>query len=192
MGPSTGLKPLAWAKHEAPVAVWVLAASKECGPKARKRRATTLEKETDIVIRSLTGEDRAALLAMYEEFEPKGAADGLPPAHHPEVWLDRVANGPNLIALVQDRIVGHAILCPEGASGELAVFVHQGFRNRGIGRRLLAALIQEADRMGLERVWGTTEPDNIAMIRLTGEMGFQPSERERNIFWTRTHSSSKS
>ncbi len=150
-----------------------------------------VEKETGIVIRPLMAEDRAALLAMYEGFEPKGAADGLPPAHHPEVWLNRVANSPNLIALVQDRIVGHAILCPEGTSGELAVFVHQDYRSRGVGRRLLTALIQEAERMGLERVWGTTEPDNIAMIRLTGEMGFQPSERERNIFWTRTHSTSK-
>lgn len=150
-----------------------------------------VDRETDVVIRPLTAGDRPALVAMYESFEPKGSADGLPPAHHPEVWLDRVANSPNLIALVQGRIVGHAILCPEGTSGELAVFVHQDYRNRGIGRRLLTALIGEADRMGLDRVWGTTEPDNVAMIRLTGEMGFHASERERNIFWTRTPSRSK-
>jgi GNAT superfamily N-acetyltransferase len=156
--------------------------------KSRKGRnvAAVVAKETGILIRPLTIEDRTALLAMYEEFEPKGAADGLPPAHHPEIWLDRVADSPNLIALVDDRIVGHAILCPEGTSGELAVFVHQNYRNQGIGRRLLTGMMEEAGRRGLQRVWGTTEPDNIGMIRLTGEMGFEPSARERNVFWVRT------
>ncbi len=154
--------------------------------------AAVVEEETGILIRSPSGEDRAALLAMYEGFEPKGAADGLPPAHHVGDWLDRVANSPNRVALVQDRIVGHAILCPEEANGELAVFVHQDYRNRGIGRRLIAELIKEAGRMGLQRVWGTTEPDNIAMIRLTGEMGFEQNQRESNVFWARPKSGSKS
>ena len=116
--------------------------------------------------------DRAGLVAMYESFEPKGAALGLPPRTNPERWLDGISAFPNFAVLVEGRIVGQAVVCPEGDSAEVAVFVHQDHRSRGLGKVLLASLIEEARRMGLRRVWGTTSLENVPMLRLAHALGF--------------------
>jgi acetyltransferase len=66
--------------------------------------------------------------------------------------------------------------------GEVAVFVHQDFRSCGLGRQLLEALIREARRMGLRRVWGMTELDNVPMLRLARSLGFVTAEDPREFF----------
>ena len=113
---------------------------------------------------------------MYLDFEPKGAFLGLPPRKEPQAWLDRLANWPNFVVLVEERIVGHSVLCWQGDLGEVAVFVHQDYRGTGLGKRLLTEVINEARRRGLRRVWGTTETDNIPMLRLAFSLGFSPGE----------------
>lgn len=73
--------------------------------------------------------DRTALERMYDAFEPKRAAQGLPPRSPPEVrrWLDRVlASGQHLVVEVEGRLLGHVMLIPmEGDAVELANFLHQ-------------------------------------------------------------------
>lgn len=121
----------------------------------------------------LAGErDRAALLAFYAEFEPRPASLGLPPRARADNWLASLAAAPNFLAERDGKLVGHAVLCPEGGRGEVAIFVHQDHRNQGIGRRLLAALIEEARRRKLRRVWGVTDLDNLPMLRLAHSLGF--------------------
>jgi len=127
-------------------------------------------------LRRATPADRGALVAMYLSFEPKGAGLGLPPREHPEQWLDALATHPNFLVEAEGRVVGHAALCLDGDSGEVAVFVHQDYRGRGLGKRLLGELINEARRLGLRRVWGMTELANLAMFRLAWSFGFVPGE----------------
>ena len=119
-----------------------------------------------------TPTDREALIAMYESFEPKGEAFGLPPRKEPWRWLDSLACFPNLIVKVEGRTIGHGVLCVEGDKGETAVFVHQDWRSRGIGRLLLQGLIDEARRLGLRRVWGMADISNVVMLRLAESLGF--------------------
>lgn len=118
--------------------------------------------------------DRAALLRMYRDFEPKGACLGLPPHKNWEGWIDGLRSYPNFLAWEGRKVVGHAVLCPQEDSAEIAVFVHQDYRGRGLGRRLLQALIQEGRELGLRRVWGLTEFDNLPMLRLLRGFGFVP------------------
>lgn len=127
---------------------------------------------TPVEARPATEEDRAALLAFYEEFEPRPASLGLPPRTRVEGWLEGLAGSPNFVAEREGRLVGHAVLCPEGERGEVAVFVHQGYRNQGIGRQLLTALVEEGRRRKLRRLWGVTELDNLPMLRLAHSLGF--------------------
>ena len=116
--------------------------------------------------------DRDALVEFYRCFEPKGASLGLPPHKEPERWLARLATFPNFLVLSKGHVVAHAVLCPEGDAGEVAVFVGQENRGRGLGRCLLSELVAEARLRGLRRVWGLTEFDNIPMRRLAHSQGF--------------------
>ncbi|HWQ03384.1 MAG TPA: GNAT family N-acetyltransferase [Candidatus Nitrosotenuis sp.] len=133
-------------------------------------------------LRLATHDDRDAILAMYEVFEPKGASLGLPPRKDPGRWLDTLREYPNFIVLDGARVIAHAALCPEKESGEVAVFVHQDYRSRGLGKRLLETLIHEARRMGLRRVWGVTELDNVPMLRLAHSLGFVSAEDPREFY----------
>ncbi len=126
--------------------------------------------------------DRDALAAMYRRFKPKAAAFSLPPRGNPERWLDSLSRSANFIVVADGRVAGHAILCPDGYSAEVAVFVHQDFRRRGLGKLLLGELINEARRLHLRRLWHVTEPANVSMRSLGRSLGFVPAD-ERNQFY---------
>ncbi len=138
-----------------------------------------------------TREMRAQLELFYDAFQPKGSALGLPPLAPEAVreWLDSIQAYPGFVMRLGERIVGHALLCPETYTGEVAVFVDQEFRGRGIGKRLLLALIAEAVDMDLRRIWGITEPDNVPMLRLAHACGFLPEKNlgEFSLDLTKAH-----
>lgn len=133
-------------------------------------------------LRRATPFDHEALVEMYLDFEPKGTSLGLPPRKEPQRWLDRLTKYPNFVVLDEGRVIGHAVLCPAGDIGEVAVFVHQDFRSRGLGKRLLSEVINEAQRLGLRRVWGTTETDNVPMLRLAFSLGFLPGKESGEFY----------
>ncbi len=137
-----------------------------------------------LTLRRATHDDRGALLAMYLSFEPKGACLGLPPRKEPQSWLENLSAFPNFVVLAGDRIIAHAALCHDGQSAEVAVFVHQDFRGKKLGKRLLVELIAEARRKGLKRIWGMTELDNVPMLRLARSLGFSPAADPREFFLT--------
>ena len=128
-------------------------------------------------VRPYTRADRAALEAMYAGFEPKRAAQGLPPGDDAAIrrWLERIlATGTHLIAIVGGRLSGHVMLMPmEGATVELANFVHQSVRDRGIGTALNRIAIDAARACGAQRVWLSVEPSNRAAIKSYERAGFR-------------------
>lgn len=121
--------------------------------------------------------DRTALERMYDAFEPKRAAQGLPPRSPPEVrrWLDRVlASGQHLVVEVEGRLLGHVMLIPmEGDAVELANFLHQSVRNRGIGTHANAIALEVARAAGRRTVWLSVEPSNRAAVRSYEKVGFR-------------------
>jgi RimJ/RimL family protein N-acetyltransferase len=129
------------------------------------------------LIRRFEPADRPVLEAMYEDFSPKRAAQGLPPegAEPLRRWLDRIlAAGQHLLVEVEGRVVGHVMLIPmEGGSVELANFLHQSIRNRGIGTSLNRLLLQVARDDGFRRVWLSVEPSNRAAVRSYEKAGFR-------------------
>lgn|SRR5574337_1984619 len=149
---------------------------------AEIQEETKVQEATTLEPRRATAADHDAILAMYQSFEPKGACLGLPPRKDPGRWLDGLAAQPNFVIFAGGCVVGHAILCIGGDTGEIAVFVHQDYRGRKLGKRLLRAMVDEARLRGMRRVWGMTEYDNLPMLSLARSFGFVPGKDPREFY----------
>jgi ribosomal protein S18 acetylase RimI-like enzyme len=122
--------------------------------------------------------DRAALEAMYLAFSPKRVAQGLPPEtpYALDRWLLHIMKGGHhLLVIVNEEVQGHLMLIPmeDESSLELAVFLHQGIRGRGIGTAMNRLAIRLARENGYKRVWLSVELSNIPAIRSYQKAGFQ-------------------
>lgn len=122
--------------------------------------------------------DREPLIRFYTEFEPKRAAQGLPPEGEDRVrrWLDTVlAQGTHLVALRSGLLIGHAFVVPTArpGTGEYAVFLSASERGRGIGTQLNRAATEAARAAGVRRLWLSAEPRNRAAIRSYEKVGFR-------------------
>lgn len=90
--------------------------------------------------------------------------------------LERIVSGSGLsLAAFDDegRIVALAEYACEGeARAEIAIVVADEWQRRGLGERLLAALLERARRAGIARLDGVTRTGNDAMRRLARKLGF--------------------
>jgi RimJ/RimL family protein N-acetyltransferase len=129
------------------------------------------------VLRPYRESDLQNLEAMYDAFEPKRVAQGLPPSDRLQRtrWLTAVlGSGHHLVAEIGGRILGHGMLLPfREREAELANFLHQSARDRGIGTIMNAALLELGRELGLHRVWLSVEPFNRRAIRSYEKVGFQ-------------------
>lgn len=73
-----------------------------------------------------------------------------------------------------DTLIGVAryVLDPDNASAEFAIVVADSWQGCGIGRRLLAKLIEVARRRGLKRLYGDILAMNRPMLGLVRTLGF--------------------
>lgn len=132
----------------------------------------------DIELRRRTDEDDAALVAMYDAFDPGDRAQGIPPVREEAIrdWLSTIQAGGaiGVVAWHDDRAVGHAILVPDEAdSYELAIFVLDDYQGARIGTELLRALFGYAQAEGVEKIWLTVERWNDPAIQLYRKVGFE-------------------
>jgi GNAT superfamily N-acetyltransferase len=119
-------------------------------------RATTDAEGRRVAVRSYDAEAFDALVAMYDSFDPKQRAQGLPPLATDEIrdWLTRLLTGPSMLAWHDGRVVGHVVFVPDGTgSHELAVFVHQAYQRAGVGTALVRAGLTHASDDGVTDVW---------------------------------------
>jgi RimJ/RimL family protein N-acetyltransferase len=132
-------------------------------------------------VRPYVATDRSALEHFYATFDPKRSAQGLPPADPQSTrrWLNRILpQGIHIIVEGDDRrgIAGHMMLVP--AIGiekcvELATFIHQSIRNRGLGTILNQIGARIAASSGQTRIWLSVELSNKAAMRSYEKIGFR-------------------
>jgi acetyltransferase len=83
-----------------------------------------------------------------------------------------------LIAVLESRDketelgVARYVMNPDGDSCEFALVVADRWQNRGIGSRLMSALIDAARQRGIERMEGEILVNNNNMLKLTANLGF--------------------
>jgi RimJ/RimL family protein N-acetyltransferase len=93
-----------------------------------------------------------------------------------------------LIALVKDRMVGHATLHyrrgPERHIGEVRIFLAKDFRQRGLGTRMLNRLIGIARHLGLHLLVAKVVADQSKVIRAFLHLGFNFQYTFEDYFMT--------
>jgi L-amino acid N-acyltransferase YncA len=121
--------------------------------------------------------DRRTLHEMYLDFMPKRAAQGLPPdrEYAQTRWLDHVLKGGvHLLVEVNYEVKGHLMLIPMEKKDvvELAIYLHQSIRGRGIGTAMNKVAVNIARIEGFKKVWLSVEVTNTPAIRAYQKAGF--------------------
>ena len=141
--------------------------------------ATLRDKESRVfTVRELRLEDRAALDDFYDAFDPKRAAQGLPPEGPARIarWLDQVLpNGTHLAVERDGHLVGHAMLRPTEKPGvhEYAIFLAREVRGQGVGTQVNQLSVEFARAMELRGLWLSVEPHNRPALRSYEKAGFR-------------------
>lgn len=127
--------------------------------------------------------DFSCLMGMYESFYPRPASQGLPP-EDPDTccnWVKGLIEiGQNVLARRGQEVIGHVALIPDlnGGSGEYVIFVHQKYRNQGIGTTLTRFILEKARQLGFKSVWLTVANSNFVAIKLYRKIGFRFCEMD--------------
>ncbi|MEW6046690.1 MAG: arsinothricin resistance N-acetyltransferase ArsN1 family A [Bacillota bacterium] len=136
-----------------------------------------------MVIRHATASDAAAIARIYNQAIEERIATFETEPRTPEErrrWLE--SHGPRhpvLVAQVAGQVAGWASIgpyrprsCYDGV-GEFSIYVDAAWRGRGVGRRLLTALIETAERLGYWKLVSRVFDFNVASRALCRSCGFR-------------------
>jgi phosphinothricin acetyltransferase len=130
-------------------------------------------------LRELTREDWPAVKAIFEQGIGGGQATFETEAPSWEAWDKTHLEGHRVVALQGGEVVGWAALasvsercCYEGVA-EDSVYVADSAQGRGVGRALLAELIERAERDGFWTLQAGVFPENVPSIELHKRCGFR-------------------
>lgn len=144
----------------------------------------------DVLLRKMADQDYERLVRMYEEFEPKGEFQGLPPRSTSQIkkWLTQLRELGffQFVAEVDSHIVGHCLLCPSQRTteAELAIFLQQDYRGLGLGKQLLLRTLNfGCKNLELQYVWLFVMGSNPTALRLFESVGFRPGRGGDPLAW---------
>ncbi len=120
----------------------------------------------------------SALIAMYDDFSPKGKYQSVPPVEKDlrVKWLDGLLkDGENLLAWRRDEVIGHVVLFPDFTKrdAEYLILVHQASRGKGVGTMLTRTAIERARSLDLQILWLSVDRYNFRAKRLYKKSGFE-------------------
>ncbi len=140
-----------------------------------------------IIVEAMHDEDWEAVRAIYREGIAGGNATFEIDVPDWETWNRNHLRVCRLVAKADGRVVGWAALNPyssrrayAGVAG-LSIYVSASARGQGIGKTLLGALIEEAERAGLWTLQAGIFPENAASLALHRACGFREVGRRERI-----------
>jgi L-amino acid N-acyltransferase YncA len=139
------------------------------------------------VVRPLQPADWPVVRAIYEEGIATGHATFETEAPSWERWDAAHLQDGRLIGLSDEAALGWAALSPVSSRcvyagvAEVSVYVSAQARGRGVGRALLAALVEASERSGLWTLQAGIFPENTGSLRLHTSCGFRVIGRRERI-----------
>lgn len=139
-----------------------------------------------MIIDVMTPADWPEVRRIYEEGLASGVGSFETEAPSWERWNSARLPHSRLVAR-ESTMIGWAALSPVSARScyagvaEVAVYIAASARGRGVGRRLLTALIESAESNGIWTLQGATIASNHASLSLQERCGFRVVGRRERI-----------
>jgi len=132
-----------------------------------------------VVIDAATPADWGEIRRIYAEGIATGNAtmETEPPSW--ESWDEAHRSDSRLVARLGEKILGWAALsrvserCAYGGVAEVSVYVAADARGRGVGRRLLEALVRASEEAGVWTLQAGIFPENVASLSIHQVCGFR-------------------
>jgi L-amino acid N-acyltransferase YncA len=127
----------------------------------------------------MTEQDWQAVHEIYLQGIATGNATFEQSAPEWKEWDERHLPTCRLVASLAARVVGWAALspvssrCVYGGVAEVSIYVAEDARGHGVGRQLLAALVNASERNGIWTLQAGIFPENAASIHLHQQAGFR-------------------
>ena len=130
-------------------------------------------RENTVLVRPASREDEEGLRRMLSRLSRESVhlRFHAPLPRAPEWAAVMFANsdrryGESIVAVAGDEVVGHAMYVRQGDGAEFAIVVEDRCQARGIGKRLLSALAESAEREGVKCFTGAVLGQNRRMFGL--------------------------
>ena len=135
----------------------------------------------------MRADDWPAVRAIYLEGIATGNATFETEAPPWETWDEKHLPKPRLVFRDEGRVAGWAALsrmsaraCYAGVA-EVSVYVRDDFRGRGIGSKLLRALVEQSEANGVWTLQASIFPENEASVQVHLRHGFRVVGRRERI-----------
>ncbi len=148
------------------------------------REMATLKDGTYILLRPMIAEDQQRLMEFYSAVNDDDMRYFRHYAKDASViqeWCEHLDYSQvlPLIALVKERIVGSATLHffdgPKRHIGEVRLFLAKDFRKRGLGMKMIRALIELSRKQGLSILLAEVIADKTKVVKAFEQLGFHSS-----------------
>ena len=145
------------------------------------REMVTLKDGAYVLLRALIKDDKARLIDFYKttsEEDLRSFRHNVKDEALIADWCEKLDYGQVLpiIALAKDRIVGSASLHffngPKRHIGEVRLFLAKDYRKRGLGMKMIRALIDLARKQGLSVLLAEIIADKIKVVKAFEQLGF--------------------
>jgi RimJ/RimL family protein N-acetyltransferase len=146
------------------------------------REMVTLKDGAYILLRPMVPEDKQRLTEYYSAVSEEDLRYFRDDIRNPELiqkWCDHLDYGRvlPLLALSKDRVVGSATLHffngPKRHVGEVRLFLAKDFRKRGLGMKMIRAMIDLARKQGLHVLIAEIITDFTKFVKAFEQLGFK-------------------
>ena len=145
------------------------------------------DRSAAVAIEPLGPADADAVLRIYAEGIDTGIATFETRVPGWQEWLDEHLEDCRLVARDGGEVLGWAALspvsdrCVYGGVAEFGVYVAATARGRGVGKVLLAALVESSEKAGYWTLQGGIIAENTASIALAESCGFRRVGRRERL-----------